>query len=473
MLSSDLFREIRPEFLRLLGSPAARVYLDAVDEVEREAALRPGALTREEALALVERAVERHGEVEIEEASGQPVRERARIVLERLCAANWFVATDRTDYQRLVLVEPNASLMLETLRKIARPGAAVFSDKLVGACNALRNRDALYAEPWPTIQNCIEEVRHGEQELRAVAKSVERHTRRQLEAKSLRENLAVVFDEYTANVGRGAYAELVRSRLPTRLPEARDAVERLLNDADLLRKMADELARRDGCELATSMSRVRNQLHHLAQALDGIVPSADEVDRRTADFTRKSLARFRYLQEVTGENRATVQAFFEKLNAQFAGRRVVDAEAEISELPGMLIADIKLPGGLESLYTPRLRHALGEVEPLDDDVGEDVLERTQRQLAATLRDSLTVARANRFASEAFARHGSRVPSAELLHCDDDLADLIACLLHASARDAKFRVDIPRDIEDTSTDARQEDLVLAGTRRLERFTLAKK
>jgi hypothetical protein len=474
MLSTDLYGEVRPEFLRLLGSPAAPLYLDAADALEREAALRPAAVSREEALALLERVAERHGEISLEEeAPGASARERSRVVLGRLCAAGWLSVQDRSDYQSFVLIEPAAAVMLEALRKIARPGAVVFSDKLVKTCHALNNTEALRTEPWQTVSECIEDVRHGEQELRAVAKSVERHTRRQLAAKSLKENLAVVFDEFAGNVGSGAYAELVRARLPTRLPEARDAVERLQNDTDLLHKMAEELSRREGCEHATAVARVRNRLHDLALALDRIVPSADEVDQRTADFTRKSLARFRYLQEVTGEHRATVQAFFEKLNAHFGGRRVADAEAEIKELPPLLLTDIKIPAGLESLYSPRLRRALGEIEPLDDDVGDDVLDRTQRQLAATLRDSMTVARANRFAAEAFEKHGAHVPSAKLVRTDDDLADLIACLLHASARDAKYRVDLPRELDDPASDQRHEDVVLAGTRRLERFTLVKK
>jgi hypothetical protein len=473
MLSNDLFSQIRPEFLRLLGSPAAGLFLDAVDAVECEAALRAGPLAREEALAIVERVVERHGEVEVEDAVDFSSREKARAVLERLCSAGWFAADDRADYSRFVLVEPDAATLLDALRKIARPGAVVFSVALVATCNALRNTAALASEPWQTVQTCIADTRQGERELRAVSKSVERHTRRQLTAQSLRENLAVVFDEYAANVGRGAYAELVRSRLPTRLPEAREAVERLQFDADLLDKMAAELARRDGCPHATAMARVRNHLHELAQALDRIVPAADEVDKRTADFTRKSLARFRYLQEVTGEHRATVQAFFEKLNAHFAGRRVVDAEAQITDLPALLVTDIKLPAGLESLYTPRLRHALGEVEPLDDEAGDDVKERAERQLAATLRDSLTVTRANRFAADAFEKHGPRVPSPALVRTDDDLADVIACLLHAFSRDARFRVEVSRGLDDAAGDTRSENIVLAGTRRLERFTLTKK
>jgi len=176
MLSLELFREVRPEFLRLLGSPEARIYVDAADALEVESTLRSGALPREEAIAIAERVVEQHAEVDIGEASGLEIRERAR---------------------------------------------------LVAACNALRNRQALANEPWQTVEACLEDIRHGVQELRAVAKSIERHTRRQLGAQSLRENLEVVFDQYATQVGHTAYAELVRSRLPTRLPEARVQVEAL------------------------------------------------------------------------------------------------------------------------------------------------------------------------------------------------------------------------------------------------------
>jgi uncharacterized protein YPO0396 len=51
---------------------------------------------------------------------------------------------------------------------------------------------------------------------------------------------------------------------------------------------------------------VQNRLHELAQSLDRVVPSADAVDHSTANFTRKSLARFRCLQEVTGKHRAAL-----------------------------------------------------------------------------------------------------------------------------------------------------------------------
>jgi hypothetical protein len=116
---------------------------------------------------------------------------------------------------------------------------------------------------------------------------------------------------------------------------------------------------------------------------------------------------------------------------------------------------------------------LGEIEPLDDEASDEEFDRSRRQLAATLRDSLTVVRANRFAADQFAKHGPRVASKDLLRTDDDLADLIACLLHASAREARFRIEVSRDIDDPAADRRTHDPVLAGTRRLERFDLVKR
>lgn len=82
MLSLELFREVRPEFLRLLGSPAARVYVNVADALDVESTLRSGALPREEAVAIAERVLEQHAEVDIEEASGLEIRERARLVIE-------------------------------------------------------------------------------------------------------------------------------------------------------------------------------------------------------------------------------------------------------------------------------------------------------------------------------------------------------------------------------------------------------
>ncbi len=58
--SSNLFREVRPDFFRVLAGPLARLYVDALDALEREASQRNQGIDRSEALALLEQVVEQH-----------------------------------------------------------------------------------------------------------------------------------------------------------------------------------------------------------------------------------------------------------------------------------------------------------------------------------------------------------------------------------------------------------------------------
>ena len=63
-LSNALYREVRPEFFRVLaGAKTGRLYVDALDALERAAAQRVQGIERDDALALVEEAVEAHSDV--------------------------------------------------------------------------------------------------------------------------------------------------------------------------------------------------------------------------------------------------------------------------------------------------------------------------------------------------------------------------------------------------------------------------
>jgi hypothetical protein len=195
------------------------------------------------------------------------------------------------------------------------------------------------------------------------------------------------------------------------------------------------------------------------------------VDRRSAEFRRGSLSRFGYLLETTSEYRAQVQEFFETLNRHFAGRRVGDLDATGIEFPNLRIHDTRLIAGLETLYSPRLRRVAGEIDPLDDEASEDQQDDAMRRLHAAMRDSMTVARANRFAERIFEEQRAGIIHSEhiRLQCEEDLADLIACLLHAHASDAGYRVEIARDREDADTAHYDAKL----SYRIERFTLTRK
>lgn len=482
VLSEHLFREVRPDFFRVLSSDLRRLYVDVLDALEREAGQRNQGMDKAEALALVEQVVEDHGDLgsATDETLAQATtnRERARTLLDLLRTTGWIQEEERTDWQRLVFFDSNGAILLQALRRIAFPEAAVFSDKLVNVCATLSrggdlNLDALQEDPWAQIESCVANLQSGLAELRGMQKSIERHTRQQLAATSLKENLSLIYDQFAERIGRACYAQLVHARLPTKLSETRRALDALANHADLLERMQSEVVRRNpGVSAESAMARVRLRLHELAEMLQQVEPLAEAIDRRTAEFARRSQARFRYLQETTSENRARVQSFFEALNRNLAGWRVADIDDLNLSFPTLALHDTRILGGMESLYTPRLRRAAGEIEPLEDDDPRRA-QRALAQLEGNMRDSLTVGRANRFVSNLPGDPGTPWQSQDLLRThvrnDEDIADLIACLLHARSADARYEIRVPRN--DSDSDALEFDSKLQY--RIERFTLVKK
>lgn len=476
-LADQLFREVSTDFFRVLASPLASLYVDVLDALDREAAENNQGLDRDEVLAIIQQVLEQHLEIielpdEDPEGLATPYS-KSRSVLETLRKAGWLHEEERSNWQRLIYFEPNGALLIQTLRTIAFPDAAVFSDKLVSICAMLANRPALAEEPWAQIESCVASVKTGLAELRGMQKSIERHTKKQLAASTLKENLAVLFDQFAERIGRTCYAQLVQARLPSKLATARRNMDELENDLGLLTKMQTEVMRRASTlSPEAALAKVRLRLNELHELLDHIEPLADAIDRRTADFARRSQARFRYLQETASENRGRVQSFFETINRHFAGQRMSEVDTSNVSFPVLLLHDVRLPSGLDTLYSPRLRHASGMIDPLDDSDREQQ-DRTLAQLEGDIRDSLTVSRANRFVAALPGSPGSVWNSADLLrehvHNDEDMTHLIACLLHARSADAGYEIKVPRC--DNEADNGEFDYKLRYW--VERFLLVKK
>src|SRR5690606_15427970 len=136
-------------------------------------------------------------------------------------------------------------------------------------------------------------------------------------------------------------------------------------------------------------------------------------DRRTADFTRRSLARFRYLQDVTGERRTEVKSLFETANRLLAGRKLQRVNASLPDLPDLLLPAVKLPAGLDSLYSPPNRRPPLEQEAFEDAVSDTDRESGLHDMQRTIRESLSVARANRFIQALPGGKGDRIESGDL------------------------------------------------------------
>jgi len=476
-LSTALFRETRGVgFFRVLAGKNAPFYVDVLAALEAEAADRPDGMSREEVILLIAETLEHHPQFEFEEDEGHDPastpREKARLLLEKLLKQYWLDEPPRRDWRRTIHFDAHGATLISALRKIAWPDAAVFTDKLIAVCAMLADETELSERPWQTVENCLSNVREGINELRAMQKSVQRFTRRQLEEDTLKGNLETVFDDYSEQVSHACYAELVRARLPLRLPEAVNRIaNRLMGQSSTLSEMQTEVLRRHPAMSAeTAHCTVLNALDELIGLVERVLPMADEIDRRTADFTRRSLSRFRYLQDVTGERRTEIKAMFETVNRRLTGKRISHHASELPDLADFRLPAVKLPAGLDSLYSPPVRRALIEQDAFEDSADEGDREAGKAGMGKALRDSLTVQRANTFVKSLDGSKGTRIASADLqISGQSGFTDLISLLLHAESAEARYRLEPDRISDETEIPALD---TLEGCK-VERFSIIKK
>jgi len=223
MLSTLLYSEVSQQFLRILASGNSPIYLDAVDALSREMGESLLGMSRPEAVEIVTVVIEKHAglrsdiqEEELQQDDFGPPRAQANFVLNRLIAAGWLSEPQRSDYQRIIYLERAGEILLEALRKIASPDEAQFTDKLQIVCTTLINPDAFNENAWSALEACISNAKLGITELRGMQTSVERMIRRQLEVSTLRENLSILYDDFSQTIGHSCYRELVRVKLPVR-----------------------------------------------------------------------------------------------------------------------------------------------------------------------------------------------------------------------------------------------------------------
>ena len=450
-LSESLFGVVRPDFFRLLASPNSAFYVDALDTLERRCAEQPEGLARDDGARVLQSLfgsrVPQEDDLIPNNISAPD--ERARWMLSKLTEAGW-LEESQTGFDRLLRFSSEGAIVLEALRKIARPEAAVYTNKLEAVCDSLLRLDAADRNPWATLETCLTNLLEGLRELGLLETNIRRLTRKALEGRTLRENLTVFFDRFTAEIAHQSYHKLVRAKLPPRLLQAAERVESLFSDEPILEKMAEEIVVQSGIQPQAAGARVRETLDQIARLLREIEPSVERVERRTGDFTRRSLARFRYLQEVGSERRHQVRDLFEWVRTRHAGKRLVDLEdLELpTAFPPLRIIQVSLLAGLESLYSPRQRLEPAEIEPVADLPDAADLADSYRELASALRESLGVWRANEFVARLPGERGTEVRLAAMnLQSNDDVLDLVACLLHSESNDARYRVKRPVDLEE--------------------------
>jgi hypothetical protein len=117
---------------------------------------------------------------------------------------------------------------------------------------------------------------------------------------------------------------------------------------------------------------------------------------------------------------------------------------EALHLPSPLLAEVGLVG-ISSLARIRRQIQPGERKQVAAPLTDDDRETSLREMEKNLRNALRLDRANRFVDRLELEPGEKVVSADLpVSTEDDILDVVSCLVFASAGGANYRVTTKRE-----------------------------
>ena len=447
-LASNLFSELSPQFFGLLTGSNARIYIDVLDLIEREMPARGDSLERAEVLELIERVLSEGAlydpkaeEEEIQEDAAHPASQ----ILRRLLAAKWLEEEKRSDYHRTIYVESSAQALLEAFRQIVSQNIASFTGKLRLVCDklsTLRYENSRTDLIWEELKDCLVQVRSGLRELRLIRKQVERYAQRQLKTVTISEALNIIYDEFSRLITQQCYRELIHARLPERLREAMQGLTALEQDDVALQKLRDDCLRNEP-DAFQAMSDVLRTIEELSLALGDVEPTADRVDTSTADFARRSRSRIRYIQDIGSARRQQIKVIFDYVRENLGTVRLSDLEGSLT-LPSLLLSDIGLVG-MSSLARARRYMPDGSRKPVADPLTDEDRETSLREMEKNLRNALRLDRANKFVDRLDLKSGASLRSGDMpISTEDDILDVVSCLVFASSGGANYRLKTTRE-----------------------------
>ena len=446
-LSQQIFRDTPSRFFAVLTWRYGRLYIDALDKIESIQRHRHGVgLTRSELIQVCDDIIVNGIEdIELpEELEEDQSRITAPEMLRQMLQSEWLEEPKRSDYQRVYYLDSRAELLLECLRRMAYPEQVNFTDKLHLVCSRIMDKDAFDKHPLADLEACTDNLRYGLQELRSMQQGMARLTQRQLRSDSIKENLAVLYDDFSENIGQRAYKSLIALDIPVRIPQAREQLNQIHSNHTIIAKMELELQKRrpelTDKEVAT---QVQIALSNTSNMLDSVEPQAEAVDRRAADFARRSFARFRYLQEVSSGRRSEVRELFEKVNERYADCKLSALPEEL-ELPNLKIPAVSLLAGIDSLFKPRATRAKGEQVPLNDFYDDDDSFYALEEMSNNINSSLTTIRANRFFRDLNVNTNGLASKDIPTDIDQWILNTVGLLLHSDTLESEYQINTPRD-----------------------------
>lgn len=472
-LGSLLFSELNPKFFGVLTGPNAKVYLDVLDAIEREMPARGDTIERSEVMSIIDRVLASGAVLQAEneeEPTGVEADHPSGNVLRRLIACGWIEEEKRSDYRRLLFLEPSAQTLLEALRAIVSQTVASFTGKLRLVCDrlsALRHPHSRMEIIWEELKSCLAQVRSGLRELRMIRKQVARYAQRQLQTATIAEALDIIYNEFSTLITQQCYRELIHARLPERLREATEGLTHLEQDDLALQRLREDFLR-NSPDASGAMSEILRTIEDLSLALGDVEPTADRVDGSAADFARRSRSRIRYIQDVGSSRRQQIKAIFDYVREHLAEVRFAELDDKLA-LPPLRLADVGLLGE-PSLARPRKSAGSATKRPVALPLSDQEREESLREMEKNMRNALRLDRANRFVERLELQSGECLSSDRMrIHAEDDIIDVISCLVFAPAGGANYRLRTQREVEPAAAVL----MDLKGDFEVERFEIEKK
>ena len=470
-LSQHIFDDTPARFFAVLTWRHGRLYIDALDRIEEMQRHRHGVgLSRTELLEVCQDIIRTNSETEkssqqlelplqesdkmtgsTEEETSENEKEEANLtapeMLRQMLHCHWLEEPKRSDYQRVYYLDNRAELLLESLRRMAYPEQVTFTDKLHLVCSRLMDAEAFQEHPLSDFESCNDNLRYGLQELRSLQQGMARLTQRQLRSDSLKENLQVLYDDFSENIGQRCYKQLISLDLPVRLPLIKEHVTAIEQNPVIIAKMEVDLQKRrpelSEDEIAT---RVSDLIRDTISMLESVEPQSEAVDRRAADFARRSFARFRYLQEVSSGRRSEMRTVFDRVNERYAGAKMAHLPDAL-ELPALKIPSVGLLSGLESLFVPRTPRKKYQRQSLADLYDDDILDdhgHAVDEMQENINSSLNTIRANRFYQTLSVPAAGLQSDAIVTDSEEWLLELAGLLLHGDTLESQYSIYSPRE-----------------------------
>lgn len=469
-LATSLFAELSPKFFGVLVGSNARVYLDAIDALERETANQGDSLDRAEALEIIDRVLAAGASYTDDENESEEAGSPSNAILRRLIDAKWLEEERHADYRRTIYVEPAAQALLEAFRTMISQSVASFTGKLRLVCDRLADLRYPHSRMqliWEELLSCLAQTRAGLRELRLIRKQVERYAERQLKSASLSETLDIIYNEFSQIITQQCYRELIHARLPERLREALTGLTDLEQDDLALQHLREDFLRTHSGRSDAAIE-IGRTIEDLTLALGDVEPSADRVDAGAANFARRSRSRIRYIQDVGSARRQQIKVVFDYVRDHLAGVRLSDLGDHLA-LPALRLTDTGLVG-LSSLARGRRSSPAAERRAVAPALSDAEREESLREMERNMRNALRLDRANGFVNRLGLASGEVMTSQEIpVRTEDDVLDVISCLVFASAGGVNYRLTTERD--------RQPDLPpsadLKAEFQIERFEVEKK